>query len=108
LSNTSGQKLPAPKIAQADAETVGRVRKAGGIPFVVTNTPELCMCYETDNKNTGRTCNPYDLRRTPGGSSGGEVSNSKQAHLRSGRGRWRLNAFIAARSTGKKLSLFYC
>ncbi|XP_059477837.1 fatty-acid amide hydrolase 2-A-like isoform X2 [Neocloeon triangulifer] len=74
LSNTSGQKLHAPKIASQDAHTVTLVRAAGGIPFVVTNTPELCMCYETDNNNTGRTNNPYDLRRSPGGSSGGEAA----------------------------------
>ncbi|XP_065338303.1 fatty-acid amide hydrolase 2-A-like isoform X2 [Cloeon dipterum] len=74
LSNTSGQKLRTKKIAAQDARTVSLVRAAGGIPFVVTNTPELCMCYETDNNNTGRTNNPYDLRRSPGGSSGGEAA----------------------------------
>ncbi|KAF4523009.1 hypothetical protein B566_EDAN007439 [Ephemera danica] len=77
MSHTAGQKLPEPRIAEKDAETVRLMRQAGAIPLVVTNTPELCMCYETDNRNTGRTNNPYDLRRTPGGSSGGEVSNYK-------------------------------
>lgn len=37
-----------------------------------SNTPELLMAYETDNSLSGRTCNPWDLQRTPGGSSGGE------------------------------------
>jgi Asp-tRNAAsn/Glu-tRNAGln amidotransferase A subunit and related amidases len=33
------------------------------------------MNWETFNKATGTTNNPYDTRRTPGGSSGGEVSD---------------------------------
>nr|CAD7587514.1 unnamed protein product [Timema genevievae] len=60
--------------AQEDAETVRLLREAGAIPLLVSNTPELCMHVETVNRVTGRTNNPYDLRRTPGGSSGGEDS----------------------------------
>lgn len=60
-------------LAESDAEVVRQVREAGGIPLVVTNTPELCMNWETTNKVTGMTLNPYDTTRTPGGSSGGEV-----------------------------------
>jgi len=37
-----------------------------------TNLPELGLATETDNLVYGRTNNPYDLSRTPGGSSGGE------------------------------------
>jgi Asp-tRNA(Asn)/Glu-tRNA(Gln) amidotransferase A subunit family amidase len=37
-----------------------------------TNCPEFLMAYETDNLLHGRTANPWDLKRTPGGSSGGE------------------------------------
>jgi amidase len=40
----------------------------------VTNTPELLMAWETDNLLYGRTNNPWDLERTPGGSSGGEAA----------------------------------
>lgn len=39
----------------------------------MSNTPELCMNWETYNKVSGTTRNPYDTRRTPAGSSGGEV-----------------------------------
>jgi amidase len=39
-----------------------------------TNTPELLMAWETDNDLYGRTNNPWDLSRTPGGSSGGEAA----------------------------------
>jgi Asp-tRNAAsn/Glu-tRNAGln amidotransferase A subunit and related amidases len=49
------------------------MRDSGAIPLIETNTPELCMMIETYNKIIGTTNNPYDLRRTPSGSSGGEV-----------------------------------
>jgi fatty acid amide hydrolase 2 len=62
--------------AQEDAETVKLMRDSGAIPLVGTNTPELCMMIETYNKINGRTNNPYDLRRTPAGSSGGEVTEN--------------------------------
>lgn len=60
--------------AEYDADIVKQVKEAGGIPLVVTNTPELCMNWETVNKVTGLTVNPYDTTKTSGGSSGGEVS----------------------------------
>jgi len=62
--------------AQEDAETVKLMRDSGAIPLVGTNTPELCMMIETYNKINGTTNNPYDLRRTPSGSSGGEVTEN--------------------------------
>ena len=45
---------------------------AGAIPLGVTNTSELTLWLESDNHLYGRTNNPYDVRRTAGGSSGGE------------------------------------
>lgn len=48
------------------------VIQAGAIPLLVSNTPEYCYSWESFNLVTGRTLNPYDQRRTPGGSSGGE------------------------------------
>lgn len=59
--------------ASEDADIVRLIRDAGAIPFVVSNTPELCLNWETYNHATGRTLNPYDTRKTAGGSSGGEV-----------------------------------
>ena len=58
--------------ATSDATTVARVRAAGAIPMGVTNTSELCMWMETNNRLYGRTNNPYDVSRIVGGSSGGE------------------------------------
>src|SRR5580658_639201 len=60
--------------AAEDATAVARLRAAGAIILGKTNTPELLSSYETDNFITGRTNNPWNLERTPGGSSGGEAA----------------------------------
>jgi Asp-tRNA(Asn)/Glu-tRNA(Gln) amidotransferase A subunit family amidase len=61
-------------IPSEDASLVGRLRAAGAIILGNTNVPEFLMAYETDNLLYGRTNNPWDLTRTPGGSSGGEAA----------------------------------
>lgn len=58
--------------ATTDGEAVAHIRAAGCIPLLVSNTPEYCLNWESYNHITGRTLNPYDNRRTAGGSSGGE------------------------------------
>ncbi len=55
-----------------DAEVVARLRAAGALILGTTNCPEFLMAYETDNLLHGRTSNPWDIDRSPGGSSGGE------------------------------------
>jgi amidase len=50
------------------------LRREGAIILGKTNTPEFLASYETENYLTGRTNNPWDLERTPGGSSGGEAA----------------------------------
>ena len=60
--------------AAEDATVVARLRRAGAIILGRTNTPEMLANYDTDNPITGRTHNPWDLTRTPGGSSGGEAA----------------------------------
>jgi fatty acid amide hydrolase 2 len=72
MPNASGLVSRAAVRAQHDAPTVARLRRAGAIPIGVTNTPELCMWYETHNQLYGRTSNPYNPAHTAGGSSGGE------------------------------------
>jgi amidase len=56
------------------ATAVARLQAAGAILLGKTNQPEFGMAYETDNLIYGRTNNPYDVSRTPGGSSGGEAT----------------------------------
>ncbi len=61
-------------VASEDAPLVERLRRAGAILIGSTNVPEFLMAYETDNLLYGRTNSPWDLSRTPGGSSGGEAA----------------------------------
>src|ERR1700726_4344671 len=60
------------RVPDTDATSVARLKKAGGILLAKTNLPEFSYWIETDNLLTGRSNNPWDLERTPGGSSGGE------------------------------------
>ncbi|HVE16080.1 MAG TPA: amidase, partial [Chthoniobacterales bacterium] len=60
------------RVPDTDATAVARVKAAGGIVLAKTNPPEFAYSIESDNLLTGRTNNPWDLERTPGGSSGGE------------------------------------
>jgi amidase len=62
------------RVPVRDATVVARLRAAGGILLGKTNTPEFTWSDETDNDVFGRTSNPYDLDRTPGGSSGGAAA----------------------------------
>ena len=71
---TGGTKGRANYVPKADATAVARLRAAGAIFLGKTNVPELAGAGETDNLVYGRTNNPYDLTRTPGGSSGGEAA----------------------------------
>ena len=48
-----------------------RMRAAGAIVLGKTNVAQLLMAAETDNPVYGRTNNPWDIKRTPGGSTGG-------------------------------------
>ncbi|XP_048513615.1 fatty-acid amide hydrolase 2-B-like isoform X2 [Athalia rosae] len=58
--------------ANYDSLSVLSLKTAGAIPLCVTNTPELCLGFESQNPLFGTTNNPYDIRKTAGGSSGGE------------------------------------
>lgn len=60
------------RIPETDAVSVARLKSAGAILLAKTNLPEFSYSTETDNLLTGRANNPWDLDRTPGGSSGGE------------------------------------
>ena len=62
------------RVPERDATVVARLRAAGAILLGKTNTPEFTWSDETDNLVYGRTSNPYDLTRSPGGSSGGAAA----------------------------------
>jgi amidase len=71
---TGGTTGRATFVPEADATAVARLRAAGAILLGKTNTPEIAAAFESDNLVYGRTNNPYDLARTPGGSTGGEAA----------------------------------
>jgi amidase len=74
VRSTGGTKGRADYVPQANAPTVERLLTAGAILIGKTNTPELTLFYDTDNLVFGKTFNPYDLSRSPGGSSGGSAA----------------------------------
>lgn len=74
LSNNAARSRVSSHVADKDADVVKALKNAGAIPLLVSNTPELCLYWETYNAKVGQTNNPYDSKRTAGGSSGGEVS----------------------------------
>ncbi len=67
-----GSLLHEGEIPARDAEVVARLRAAGALILGTTDCPEFLMAYETANLLHGQTRNPWDLDRSPGGSSGGE------------------------------------
>lgn len=61
-------------VPETDAAAVATVRRAGAIVFGKTNVPRWSGDYQTFNELFGTTNNPWDLDRTPGGSSGGPAA----------------------------------
>ena len=68
---TFGSRLHEDDVNTVDAPVVERLRRAGAIILGRTNTPEFGWKGVTDNPLFGITRNPWNLERTPGGSSGG-------------------------------------
>ena len=71
---TSGAPELAGFVPTEDAWPVARLREAGAIPFAKTNLPLYAGDVQTFNEVYGTTNNPFDLSRTPGGSSGGAAA----------------------------------
>jgi amidase len=67
-----GSLLHKGEVPAHDAAAVARLRAAGALILGTTNCPEFLMAYETCNLLYGQSRNPWDLERSPGGSSGGE------------------------------------
>jgi amidase len=70
----AGSLLRKEYVPTTNATLVARLEAAGAILLGNTNTPEFLMAYETDNLLTGKTCNPWNLAYSAGGSSGGEAA----------------------------------
>jgi len=71
LRTTSGSKQLERYVPGEDAVAVGRLKEAGAIIIGKTNMPEFASDMQSYNLIAGTTRNPWDLERTPGGSTGG-------------------------------------
>ena len=74
LPNTHGSLLFKDFRPQQDTVQVARLKRAGAIVIGKTNTPEFGYTAFTTNRVYGTTRNPWNLERTPGGSSGGSAA----------------------------------
>ncbi len=72
LPTTFGTPSRRERVAQEDGPVVAAWRRAGAIVLGKGNVPQYLQAVETDNDVFGRTNNPWDTERTPGGSSGAE------------------------------------
>lgn len=74
LPTTFGSAVFQGLVPTVDAPAVGNLRNAGAVVVGKTNVPEFGPTCYTDNKVKGATANPYDLRLSPSGSSGGAAA----------------------------------
>ncbi|MGH8995836.1 MAG: amidase [Acidimicrobiales bacterium] len=73
MRTTFGIRANARFVPGDDAVPVARLKAAGAVVFGKTNLPPLAADVQTYNRVFGTTNNPWDLSRTPGGSSGGSA-----------------------------------
>lgn len=73
-ATTWGLTAFASQTAAIDAPMVTRLREAGAIPLARTNLPDWAFRWDVESSHAGRTLNPWDAARTPGGTSGGEAA----------------------------------
>lgn len=73
IRTTAGSKFFADHIPQEDAFTVQKIKKAGAQIIGKTNTHEIALGVTNNNPHFGACKNPWDISRTPGGSSGGSA-----------------------------------
>jgi len=74
LPTTKGSVIYSDRIATGYEYSAKRLLDAGGVHLGKTNTPEFGFLPTTENELFGATYNPWDITRTPGGSSGGAAA----------------------------------
>src|SRR5438132_7491535 len=71
---SAGSRVWKDAVAELDSTLVSRYKQAGLVIFGKTNSPELGLTPTTESILFGQTRNPWNLERTPGGSSGGSAA----------------------------------
>jgi aspartyl-tRNA(Asn)/glutamyl-tRNA(Gln) amidotransferase subunit A len=74
VRTTSGSRILGDRVPVEDAAAVARLRSAGAVLVGKTNLNEFACGVTTTNTHYGDTRNPWDLTRSPGGSSGGSAA----------------------------------
>ncbi|WP_246675888.1 amidase [Mesorhizobium sp. B2-5-4] len=74
MKTTVGFPLFADYVAKEDSPVVNRLKTAGGVLMAKTNVATMLSDWQSDNPLFGRNSNPWNLQRTPGGSSGGAAA----------------------------------
>ncbi len=97
VRHTEGSNFLGEYISLQNSELVNRFKKSGAIIIGVTNTPEFGLFGTTEPRRFGPTRNPWDIRRSPGGSSGGSAAAvssgmAPMAHANDGGGSIRIPA----------------
>lgn len=73
IRTTGGSKFFADYVPSEDAFVVDKIKKAGAHIIGKTNTHEIALGVTNNNPHFGACRNPWDIARTPGGSSGGSA-----------------------------------
>ncbi len=97
LRTTFGSLLYEKNVPETDAVLVERLRSAGSPIIGKTNTSEFGCKFATDNRVFGATLNPWNLKLSPGGSSGGAT-----AQVSAGMGPWPWEMMAAAPSASPR------
>jgi Asp-tRNA(Asn)/Glu-tRNA(Gln) amidotransferase A subunit family amidase len=74
VTSASGSRALADFVPAESSAAVERLEAAGAVIYAKTTTPEFCYFGITESPLHGRTNNPWDVSRTPGGSSGGAAA----------------------------------